>query len=223
MENIIIPIRVKNDFFVNYTYLIINEKKREAIVIDPAWEINTIMENLIKSGVTLKHILLTHSHFDHANLVEPLVDIFKCKVYMSYAEIEYYNFNCKNLQDIQNEFFLDLSTILVNIIRTPGHTKGSLCFFIDNNLFTGDTLFIEGCGVCSGKGGNPYQMYDSLNVISSEVNETTRIFPGHSYGRKVGSTFKDTLHSNIYLQFDDVEYFVKFRMRNNQSNLFNFK
>jgi len=89
-------------------------------------------------------------------------------------------------------------------------------------FFCGDTLFIEGCGLCSGKGADPNNMFDTLQKLKAKISPQTRIYPGHCYGKPVGQSFKYVLENNIYLQFDGREKFVAFRMRPHQSNLFKF-
>jgi glyoxylase-like metal-dependent hydrolase (beta-lactamase superfamily II) len=96
---------------------------------------------------------------------------------------------------------------------TPGHTAGGVCYLIENNLFSGDTLFAEGCGYCSGRGADPRAMFHSLQLLKRTIAPQTLVFPGHSYGQLPGQTFGSLLKNNIYLAFDDERKFVQFRMR----------
>ncbi len=86
----------------NCTYIIINNEIKETVIIDRAWDLEKIMTNLNRNKVSLSSILLTHSHYDHTNLVEPLLKIFNCQVYMAKKEIDYYGFRCKNLNPVND-------------------------------------------------------------------------------------------------------------------------
>lgn len=217
------PIKVSAQFIKNYTYLLVNELNNKAIVIDPSWQPEKIEEKLKETGATLTAFLTTHSHFDHANLDETLIKKYQPKIIISKIEANYYNFEYPNAILIEQETEIELAGIKVKPILTPGHTKGSLCYLIDKNLFTGDTLFIEGCGLCHSKGGSAETLYQSLCLLKETIHENTKIYPGHSYGRTPGKPFKFVLNNNIYLNFNTSEDFVTYRMRKNQSKLFNFK
>lgn len=208
--------------FINYSYLIVNKKCKSAVIIDPAWEYQTVKQLIAETGAELKAVLLTHSHFDHVNLAGKLVDEFKAHVYISGLEAEYYNFRCKNLHFLIDMEYIRLGDINITCILTPGHTLGSICYYMDDCLFTGDTVFIEGCGICSLNGSNPVDMYKSIQRIKRMVNNKTRIFPGHSFGESPGKTIDYVSEKNIYFQIDEIKHFVEFRMRQNQRDLLKF-
>ena len=215
-------LKVSNLFFKNYSYLIVDSASQTAVIVDPAWQKKIIDQKLRQHNATLAAVLLTHSHFDHGNLAPQLVDEHNCVVMMSKIEIDYYGYRSRNLQAIEDFTSFSLGGTQILPILTPGHTKGSLCYLIEENLFTGDTLFSEGCGMCWGKGADPYAMYDSIQYLKGALKMSTRIYPGHSYGEKPGQTFGKLMKNNIYLLIKDREFFVKFRMRDNQTGLFRF-
>ena len=215
-------LKVKFTFCKNFTYLIVDSKSKEAAIIDPAWELNPILNKIKKLNATLKCILLTHSHFDHTNLINSLLKHFNPKVFMHKKEINCYNFRCKNLQPIDHLDKIKLGSTHITTLFTPGHTAGSCCFLLEEDLFTGDTLFTEGCGICYGKGSSPKAMFQSLQMIKSTINHDTHIYPAHSFGKAPGQPFNKLLKENIYLQFDNEADFVAFRMRENQWGFFNF-
>ena len=101
-------------------------------------------------------------------------------------------------------------------IETPGHTQGSMCFMVDDMIFTGDTLFMEGVGLCDMKGGDAGEMYESIRKIKKYISNTTRVFPGHAYYMPVGKTYMEVYNNNIYLQIEDKEKFIEFRNRKNR-------
>jgi hydroxyacylglutathione hydrolase len=106
-------------------------------------------------------------------------------------------------------------------LPTPGHTAGCICYLIGANLFSGDVLFAEGCGLCRDAAG-AYEMFESLQYLKRVLVPHTRIFPGHSYGKQPGQLFADVVRDNIYMQICDKKLFAAFRLRRAQRipNLF---
>lgn len=223
MKNCLIyMLKVSYLHFVNYSYIIFDKVTNKAAIVDPAWEYSSIKRLIEEIGAELSYILLTHSHFDHVNLVGKLVAEYGSVVYMSSLEAEYYNFKCTSLCLIDDMDIIKLGNTYITCILTPGHTVGSVCYYVDNNLFTGDTLFIEGCGICDTEGGCPTKMYESIQKIKEVTNDNTVIYPGHSYGEDLGKPIEYVKLKNIYFQIDRVQDFVNFRMRKNQKNLYDF-
>ena len=207
----------------NYSYLVFDTDSKDGAVIDPAWDL-TQMESLISDhDVDLSEILLTHHHPDHVGLADIMSVEYDVPVLMHKAEIRFYSFSCPNLYAVDEDTHISLGQNEVIPIHTPGHTKGSTCYLIGDNLFTGDTLFIEGCGLCFGRGADPIEMFDSLRKLKSLISLQTIVYPGHSYDQCVGKRFDYVMQNNIYLQLDKQDHFVSFRMRSNQYNLFDFK
>ena len=104
----------------------------------------------------------------------------------------------------------------------PGHTRGGLCWLAGDHLFTGDTLFINGCGICTGRGGDAGEMFETMQRLQRLCRADTRIWPGHGFGEEPGQTFATVLQKNVYLQLDDREMFIRFRNRKNQRGLMDF-
>ncbi|MBN2534639.1 MAG: MBL fold metallo-hydrolase [Spirochaetales bacterium] len=216
-------LKVSTLFIKNYVYLIIDKHSKKAALIDPVWDEQKIMELLAENNCTLSYILLTHSHPDHVHLADTLARNTGCRVHMSRVEIEFYGFWCTNLFPLHDEEEILLGNSKIKAILTPGHTKGSLCYIAGNNIFTGDTLFIEGCGLCWGRGADPAEMYDSLNRLKRIIPPHMKIYPAHRFGQKPGKSYENILQYNIYLDFRNKEDFIKYRMRRNQKLLFAFR
>jgi len=223
LEPQVVVLKVSNMFMINYNYLVIDHINSESIIIDPAWDLEKIEQALEVSGTTLKGILLTHSHFDHLHLARPLADTHKCPIWMSHEEIEISNYNAPQLEAIDTKP-LYIGSLKITPLLTPGHTQGSMCYLIGNNLFTGDTLFYEGCGLCTDVEA-AHNMFDSLKQIIAHVKPTTRIFPGHKYVKDPGQEFSSVYQNNIYLQFKNKHDFASYRLRKgqNHSKFFEFK
>lgn len=207
--------------YYNYSYIGFGSETGDAFIIDPSWNFENIHKNL--EDLNLKAVFLTHHHFDHVNLVEKIVDRWNVPVYISREEIDFYNFKCKNIKAAEDGEYASAGSLSVKCILTPGHTKGGMCYYTSGSLFTGDTIFIEGCGMCNLEGGDPHEMFLSIQKIRNSIPEETLIYPGHSYGESPGKTIKFLLNNNIYFSFTDLEKFVNFRMRKHQKGLFNFK
>lgn len=223
MSTQIYSIKTSFNSIINYCYFIRLESTNRIIAIDPSWEFVKISNFISENNFILSGILLTHSHIDHTNLADILSATHKCPVFMSRTESEFYNFHCNNLIHLHNEDVLLFQGFKIKPMFTPGHTKGGCCYLIDNNFFSGDTLFIEGCGSCQGNGADPEDMFNSLMKIKSALDIKTKIFPSHCYGRTLGITLEEVLKENIYLQFNNLSQFTKFRMRKNQTRNFDFR
>jgi hydroxyacylglutathione hydrolase len=207
----------------NYTYLIYNSDTKAAILIDPAWDMGRYDDELSKNHLTLTAILLTHHHMDHTNLAGKLATKYKCPVFMSQNEIDFYKFTCENLEAIpMTTKELIFNDIKVKTVFTPGHTYCGTCYWIDNYLFTGDTLFMEGCGMCNVSGGDPSKMFHSLQSLKNLIPNGVLIYPGHQYQHKIGKTFGEVKKMNVYLNFKTEADFMKFRMRKGQKGLLDF-
>ena len=223
MELEIRYIKATTHFTKNFFYLVFDRDSKDCVIIDPAGDLEQIKSFMSDHHINLSKVLLSHYHSDHVYLADTLAQEYDIQVLMNRIEIDYYGFNCKNLFAINDREPIFIGQCKINTIHTPGHTKGSTCYLIGNHLFTGDTLFIEGCGLCFGKGADPEDMFHSLQHLKSHIDPQTFIYPGHSYGKKPGKTFAYLLQNNIYLQIDNREHFISFRMRKRQNNLFNFK
>lgn len=206
--------------FINFTYLIIDKKTKQAAIVDPSWELPKIAFVLQRLNVTLTTILLTHSHFDHVNLVDALMRRYNPQAFLSFREISFYNFKCKNLNPVQHNDVIKLGETEISCLLTPGHTRGSICYLVPGGLFTGDTIFTEGCGLCNTFGGNAAEMFESIQKIRTGINPQVKVFPGHSYGKQSGYSLTYLLKRNISFQFSNKESFINFRMRQSKTNQF---
>jgi hydroxyacylglutathione hydrolase len=218
----VVVLRMTYMSIVNYSYLVVDRVTNRSVIIDPAWDIEKIYAALTSTGTMLSGILLTHSHPDHIHLAEPLAAKYHCPVWMSHEEIAASRLNIQQLTGI-NMVPWSVGRIIIQPILTPGHTLGSTCYLIGNNLFTGDTLFAEGCGICADTQA-AYDMFTSLEFLKNRLTPETRIFPGHVYGKPPGQMFSQLLKDNIYLQFANHRDFAAYRLRKGQntSSHFNF-
>ena len=212
----VVVMRMTFSFMVNYSYLVCDNKTHRSVIVDPAWDMEKIDMVLASTRTKLRGVLLTHSHPDHIHLAEPLAKKYDCPIWMSYEEIGYSGFKAQRLIGVEMIPW-EVGQMQIQPILTPGHTPGSTCYLIGNNLFTGDTLFAEGCGICPDVQA-ARAMFTSLNLLKSRIKPETNVFPGHSYGKPPGQKFSHLLKDNMYLQFRNESDFAVFRLRRGQKH-----
>jgi len=219
----VIVLKMSHRSVKNYSYLVVEPGRRLAVIVDPAWEMEKIKQALIEAHARLSGILITHSHPDHINLAEPLAAKHDCPIWMSTEEIEFSGFNARHLVAIDATPW-PVGEMVIEPILTPGHTPGCTCYVIGDNLFSGDVLFAEGCGICPDIRA-AHTMFASLQNLKGRLKPQTRVFPGHSYGKQPGQLLSRLLEENIYMHFSDKESFAAFRMRKGQdmAKLFSFQ
>ena len=217
----VIVLEMHYQFIKNFNYLVVDRASGQSVIVDPAWEMEKIDQALMDTQARLAGILITHSHPDHIHLAEPLAEKYDCPIWMSEEEIAVSGFKARQLVGIATEPWA-VGQMIIEPILTPGHTPGCICYLIGNNLFTGDVLFAEGCGVCPDT-QSAYAMFASLRNLKARVKPQTRIFPGHSYGKLPGQCLSQLLKENIYLHFPDKDSFAAFRLRSGQDEASMFK
>lgn len=201
--------------FTNFNYIVFDRTSRDALIVDPAWEMDRLVAHIEQHRLRLRAVLVTHSHPDHLNLAEPFAERFDCPIWMSAEEVAWSGFRSTRLRCIDAPRWR-IGTLEVEALFTPGHTPGCVCFRVGDNLFSGDVLFAEGCGLCLSNAAAG-QMFDSLEWLKQQLPGRTLLYPGHSYGKTPGQLFASVLRENIYLQFRDADSFIRFRMRRGQT------
>src|SRR5712692_4432073 len=152
----------------NFVYLVGDPVARECVVVDPAWEIDTIVETAQADDMTIKGALVTHTHQDHVGGsleswgmpgripgVEELLARVPAKVYVHKAEREFLRGFGSDLVKVDNHDTVAIGRLTLTFMHTPGHTPGSQCFLIEDRLISGDTLFIGSCGRTDLPGSDP--------------------------------------------------------------------
>jgi glyoxylase-like metal-dependent hydrolase (beta-lactamase superfamily II) len=197
----------------NFIYFLGDKATRTCAVVDPAWDAEIILEEARRLDVEISHILCTHSHFDHVNRVDELLEECDVPVHMLGEEIDFSGFRCENLKRRSPGDRLRIGEQLeITMVHTPGHTPGSTTYRIPEAIVTGDTLFIRGCGRCDFVGGDPEVMYRTLKTLTESLPREIRMYPGHNYGPVAVSTLDEELEANPYLQHQTVSDFVAHRM-----------
>ena len=179
---------------------IVSNAKNNTLVVDPGAEANLIFNKLVQNNLTLKTILLTHGHYDHIGAINELTAKTNCKtIYVGKEDIELLTDNEKSMAATVNQdaVFLEdkilkvaegtfkLEDLDVEVIKTPGHTKGSVCYLINGILFSGDTLFRNGVGRTDFWGGSSTELKKSLKKLS-KLPKDTIVCPGHGLKTRIG-------------------------------------
>jgi len=211
---LVVVLKTCCESFKNFNYLVVDPGSRKAVIVYPAWQMEKIDQALTDTQADLSGILITHSHPDHIHLAKPLADRYDCPIWMSNEEIAVSGFNARQLVGIDTIPWF-VGEMPIEPIFTSGHTPGCTCYLIGDNLFTGDVLFAEGCGMCSDIEA-ARAMFASLKYLKTRLSPQTRIFPGHSYGQPPGRMWAQLVRENIYLQFSDEDAFAAFRLRSGQ-------
>jgi len=182
-----------------YTYLVADTDAEVALLIDPVSEkLSSYIQLLADLSLQLKYALDTHCHADHITALGQLRDITGCETLAGKP----------SAMACVDRFFADgdilqLGSIAVRAIYTPGHTDDSYCFFLDGEqqlLFTGDTLLIRGTGRTDFQNGSSEELYDSLFTKLLKLPDQTTVFPGHDYKGWTQSTILEERQSNPRLQ-----------------------
>ena len=205
----------------NFVYLVGDPQTRECVVVDPAWEIDTIVEAAEADGMTLTGALVTHTHQDHVGGsleswgmpgripgLEELLERVKAKVRVHKAESQFLKGFGSDLVAVDNHDTLKVGRLTLTFLHTPGHTPGSQCFLVDGRLISGDTLFIGSCGRTDLPGSDPTEMYYSLTQRLGALPEDTTLFPGHNYGG-LSSTIGDEKRRNPFMRFTSLGDFLQ--------------
>ncbi len=192
----------------NYSHLLVDNGSRQAVIFDPAWDADKIIANIKKHDAKLTAIWLTHAHFDHANAIFDLIKALPVPVYLSeheinllalHAEIHPFGKIPNDTQALHDNMPLQLGNTQLNFISTPGHSPGSGCFMLQDDMITGDTLFIDGCGRTDLFGSDPQAMLSSLRRIA-QLSPHLTLHTGHAYGSSPTDTLANQLRTNPYLR-----------------------
>lgn len=165
----------------NYAYLVVDDKSKAAVIIDPAHpaEVTPVLRKAIQDGeINLTAIVNTHHHWDHAGGNEELLAQFDQPLEVIGGK------DCKKVTKTpkHGETF-EIGSLTVKALHTPCHTQDSICYYIEDGddkvVFTGDTLFVGGCGKFFE--GTGEEMHKALNVTLGALPDDTRVYPGHEY------------------------------------------
>lgn len=197
----------------NLVYLIEDSASRRVAVVDPAWDVGAILDHADDSHIT--DILVSHWHDDHVNAVDELASRTGARIHLLETEAQYWRVSRSTLVLHNDGDRIALGTSTIGVLQTPGHSPGSACFHVGEALFTGDTLFMYGCGRCDLSGGDPQALYHSLQRLVDTFAPATTVYPGHDYADIAQSSLKEQIDHNPFLHQTCVDSFVAFRNEHN--------
>jgi hydroxyacylglutathione hydrolase len=201
----------------NFVYLIGDTATRECVVVDPAWEIDAILDEVQSDDMRLTGMLVTHTHQDHVGGhlfghdipgIAQVLERSPAKVYVHKAERDFLKGFGSDVVKVDGGDTLAVGDVTVTFLHTPGHTPGSQCFLVDGRLISGDTLFIRSCGRTDLPGSNPAEMYTSLTQRLGALPDDTVVFPGHNYGGSA-TTIGDEKRANPMMRFPSMSDFLR--------------
>lgn len=196
----------------NFVYLVEDVATRRCAVVDPAWEVERIIGRARELGLDITDILLTHSHHDHINGIEGVLEHANAEVHLLKPEYDFWQHELDKPSLHHGGDEIRLGDTSIKVLHTPGHTPGSACYELGNEIITGDTLFVFGCGRCDLRGGSPEDMFVTLKNMKERLPQDMLIHPGHNYSVTPTSTLGEQADGNPFMHYDDAEAFVHYRL-----------
>ena len=188
-----------------YTYLIASAKGREALIIDPVIEnVNQYIQLLRELDLNLVKVIDTHIHADHVTGASKLKDITKCTTIMG----DHTPADAVEIK-VKDEEYINLESLKIKAMYTPGHTSDSYSFLMDNYLFSGDTLLINGTGRTDFQNGDSKDAYNSIFNKLLKLPDETFLYPAHDYKGEKVSTIGKEKKQNPRLQVSSVDEYVE--------------
>jgi glyoxylase-like metal-dependent hydrolase (beta-lactamase superfamily II) len=212
----------------NLAYLVGSRSAREALVVDPAWSVDALLDRAEADGMRVVGALVTHYHQDHVGgsifglSIEGLDRLMAREpmpVHVNAAEAagvrRVTGLSSSDLVAHEGGDELFVGSVCVRLLHTPGHTPGSQCFLVETatgpgRLVSGDTLFLDSCGRVDLPGGDPEAMYRSLHGVLKRLPDETVLYPGHLYAPDPSSTIGAQKRTNPYLRAANLEQFLDF-------------
>ena len=201
----------------NFTYIVGSKSTRQVVIVDPAWDIDALLEHIETKEYELAGVLVTHYHPDHiggsmrGHGIQGVAEIMEknpVRIYANKIEApgvqKVTGISDSDIVKVESGDSLDVGLIEVEFLHTPGHTPGSQCFRIKNTLVSGDTLFIDGCGRVDLPGSDTDDMFHSLQKLKS-LPDDTLLLPGHNYSHVPNATMGTVKQANAYLNIKDLE------------------
>jgi len=212
----------------NFAYLVGSRSARQALLVDPAWEVEGLLAAAAEDDVEVVGALVTHYHQDHVggeifgHAIEglgKLLAVAPVPIHVQRDEAE----GLKRITGVSESDLarheggdaVSLGQVRVRLLHTPGHTPGSQCFLVEEasgpgRLVSGDTLFLGSCGRVDLPGADPEAMYHSLNGTLKALPDETIVYPGHLYSASPSGSLGEEKRGNPYLRVSSLAQFLTF-------------
>ena len=193
-----------------FCYVVVDKETREGVIIDPGGSPGKILHAVNEDDVNVKYLVNSHSHNDHIVGNAEVLHKTGCRLIIHEHEARSLTRAHKKLFNrilggrpspqpdilVKDGDSIQIGGSNLEVIHTPGHTKGGICLYCDNNLFTGDTLFVGGIGRTDLPGGSLRLLLDSIKMRLLALPGETIVWPGHNYGTTPYSTvIQEKLHN----------------------------
>lgn len=209
MQKVLHPIQLFDPASSTYTYLLIDDSTREAVIIDPVDDqLTRDLAVLAEHRAQLRYVVETHAHADHITSAAALIDHTGAQA----ATPEGCGIQPAAIQ-LKDGDLLHFGLQQMQALHTPGHTGGSMSFVWGDNVFTGDTLLIGGCGRTDFQSGSARALHHSISSILFSLPDHTTVWPGHDYQGRTSSSIAGEKNSNARItdhgQLRSVEAFMQ--------------
>jgi hydroxyacylglutathione hydrolase len=196
----------------NHVYVIGDAATREVVLVDPAYDVGALVNWATVNDLRVVGALASHYHADHVGgdifgeHIEGVADLLQLAdvpVHVQKAEVpwisEMTGTPVSSLLVHHDDDVVQVGAVGIRLLHTPGHTEGSQCFVVGDNLVSGDTLFIDGCGRTDLPGADPGDMYVSLQRLASLPGRLT-LWPGHHYAPELSAPLDEVRRTNAVLR-----------------------
>lgn len=214
----------------NFAYLVGSRATREALLVDPAWSVDALLDLAAEDGMNVTGALISHYHPDHCGGeifglsiegVGRLLERQPMPIHTHSSEAgglaHITGASASDLVSHEGGDMIELGGVRVRLLHTPGHTPGSQCFLVEDvaagtpgHLVSGDTLFLGSCGRVDLPGSDPAAMYESLNHTLRKLPDETLLFPGHLYSAEPSGSLGEEKRKNPFLRVASLEQFLAF-------------
>lgn len=196
----------------NFCELLYCPETRVAAIVDPAFEVDRLLQLAREHQLRVETVLITHTHHDHIEGLAATVAATGARTHVHPNERERVRGMANETVAIVDQGDIAIGTRGVRSLETFGHTAGGTVYLADGYVVTGDVLFVGGCGRTDLAGGNTANLWRSLQRLTA-LPEETRVYPGHDYGTTPTSSIGRELLENPYLRCRDYEEFRTLRER----------
>ena len=201
----------KHGPFWNFSYVVACSETHRAVIIDPAWDVETLLTSVRERALEVAAVVLTHGHSDHSHGVADVVQRCGARVIAHEAEApEVRRTYSGPIESLNAATTIRIGTLDVVTLHTPGHTAGSLSFLAEGQLFTGDALHVGGIGRTGPEAGALEAQWHSFRTVFASLPGETIIRPGHDAGPSARSTLAVERQRISALTADSFEEFVSF-------------
>jgi hydroxyacylglutathione hydrolase len=196
-----------------FSYLVADEQSKEALFIDPSADHDSLLKEAASRGLAVKYIVNTHHHIDHSMGNKEMVRRTGAKIVIHKLDAPELLTPSQEILDmfgaepsppadilVTDGQSVQVGSVALRVLHTPGHTPGGMCLYLDGMVFTGDTLFVGAVGRTDLPGGSYDDLERSIQTKLYTLPGDTVVFPGHNYGMNPTSTIQLERQTNAFVR-----------------------